>query len=231
MKKYLALSLITLLAPAILAADAKDEVVKAAKKLAEKPNYSWRTTVTVPESARFKPGPIEGKSEKGGVTHLLMSFGDNSADAFLKGDKGALKNEEGEWRSLDEIENSEGRGRFMAIMLKNFKNPAEQAEELANHSKLLKKDGDVVSGELTEEGAKTLLTFRRGNNGPEVNNAKGNVKFWIKDGELSKYEYSVTGTIKINENDIDVDRTTNVQIKDVGTTKVTVPESAQKKLS
>ena len=64
-----------------------------------------------------------------------------------------------------------------------------------------------------------------------MNNAKGNVKFWIKDGELSKYEYNVTGSIKFNENDIDVDRTTDVQIKDVGTTKVTVPESAQKKLS
>lgn len=33
-----------------------------------------------------------------------------------------------------------------------------------------------------------------------------------------------------NNNDIDIDRTTTVEIKDVGATKLSVPEEAKKKL-
>jgi hypothetical protein len=57
------------------------------------------------------------------------------------------------------------------------------------------------------------------------------VKFWIKDGVLSKYEFKVTGKVSFNGNDRDVDRTTTVEIKDVGTTKVEVSDEAKKKLS
>jgi hypothetical protein len=37
--------------------------------------------------------------------------------------------------------------------------------------------------------------------------------------------------MEINGNDVDMDRTTTVEIKDVGTTKVEVPEGAKKKFS
>ena len=98
----------------------------------------------------------------------------------------------------------------------------------------LKKDGDAYSSELTEEGAKALLTFRPrggGGEGPTASEAKGSIKFWLKEGVLSKYEFKVTGKVNFNGNDRDVDRTTTVEIKDVGTTKVEVPEEAKKKLN
>src|SRR5688500_7027175 len=105
-------------------ADPKDDVVKAAKALAEKPNYSWRSTAVVPESARFKPGPTEGKREKNGLTYLMISFGNSSIEAFLEGEKSIVKNQEGEWRSTAELENSEGPARFMGRMLRNYRTPA-----------------------------------------------------------------------------------------------------------
>jgi hypothetical protein len=120
----------------------------------------------------------------------------------------------------------------MAGMARNFKAPAAQAVEVAQAAKELKKDSDVYSGDLTEEGAKNLMRFRRGgNDGPTINDAKGSAKFWVKDGVLTKYEYKVTGSMNFNGNDIDVDRTSTVEIKDVGSTKVEVPEGAKKKLS
>ncbi len=221
-----------LVATTVVAADSnpKDEITAAAKKLGDDSNYSWRTTVAVPEDAPFKPGPTEGKTEKGGVTLLAMTFGDNETKAVLKGEKGAASNPEGEWRSLDELANAEGPGRFMGMFLRNFKAPAAQAAELASFSKELKKDGDAYASDLTEEGAKAFLTFRRGGNAT-VSNPKGSVKFWIKDGALTKYEFHVKGSVSFNGNDFDQDRTTTVVIKDVGTTKVTVPEEAKKKLS
>ena len=116
--------------------------------------------------------------------------------------------------------------RFVAALA--FLAPAVQAAELASFSKDLKKDGDAFASDLTEEGAKTLLRFRRGSDGPAVSNAKGSVKIWLKDGALTKYEYKIQGNINFGGNDVNVDRVTTVEIKDVGKTKVEVAEEAKK---
>jgi hypothetical protein len=236
MKKSILFGAVTLIAGTLLAADSED-VKGAAKKLAAQGNYSWKTTVVVPEGSRFRPGPTEGKTEKDGYTWLSMSFGDNSTEAVIKGEKGAAKLE-GEWRSLTEMADDGGQpgpGTFMARMLRNYKTPAVEAEDIASKAKELKKDGDAFSGDLTEDGAKDLLRFRGGRRAggdgpPPARNAKGSVKFWVKDGQLAKYEYKVSGTVTFNGEDRDVDRTTTVEIKDVGKTKIEVPEDAKKKL-
>jgi len=226
MKTHVLFGTMTLLAGSLIAADSgpKEDIIAAAKKLGDKPNYSWKTTVVVPESAQFKPGPTEGQTEKDGFTHLTMSFGDNTTKAVLKGDKAAVTNPEGGWQSLADLDNAEGPGRFLGRMIRNFKVPSAQAAELATGAKELKKDGDVYSGDLTEEGAKAQFRFGT------VSNPKGSVKFWVKDGALAKFEFKVTGKVDINGNEFDVDRTTTVEVKEVGTTKVNVPEEAKKKL-
>jgi hypothetical protein len=224
-----------LFANSILAADSgpKDDVLKAAKALAEKGNYSWKSTVTVPPDAQFRPGPTEGKTDKDGGTYVTMSGNNRTTEAAMKGKKTLIKTEENGWQTLDEMENAEGFGRFLAARMRGFKAPAEQAEEIVKDVKDLKKEGDAYSGDLTEEGAKNLMRFRRGGNGdgPQISGAKGSAKFWVKDGVLSKYEFKVKGSMNFNGNDIDMDRTTTTEIKDVGTTKVSIPEGAQKKLS
>lgn len=226
MKRIIACNVLCLLASPLLAADSgpRDDVIAAAKKLAEKANYTWKTTVVVPESAQFKPGPTDGKTEKDGFTYVTMSFGDNLTEAAMKGDKALITNQDGDWQLASELEGGEGRGRFLGRMVRNLKAPAAQATELAGVTKELKKDGDVYSGDLTEEGAKAQ--FRFGN----VSNPKGSVKFWLKDGVLSKYEFKVKGKVDFNGNEMDVDRATTTEVKDVGTTKVNVPEAAKKKL-
>jgi len=243
MKKHALFGALAFVAGALVAADSgpKDEIKAASAKLSAKNNYSWRTTVESAGAAggggRFRPGPTEGKTEKDGFTVLSMTRGDNTMEAVLKGGKGALKTADG-WKSLAEAtEGGDGQpnpARFIGRMLQNFKTPAAQAEDLAAKAKELKKSDDAYLGELTEEGAKELLTFGPrpgGGNAPTPANAKGSVKFWVKDGVLTKYEFKVQGTISFNGNDVDIDRTTTVEIKDVGSTKVDVPEDAKKKLS
>src|SRR5206468_4731839 len=72
----------------------------------------------------------------------------------------------------------------------------------------------------------------------EVKNAAGKLAaknnyswIWVKDGVLAKYEFKVQGTMSFNGNDVDIDRTTTVEIKDVGSTKVELPDEAKKKVS
>jgi hypothetical protein len=233
---------IALFAGSLLAADAKDDVKAAAKKLGDQANYSWKTTV---ENAgggggggRFRQGPTEGKAEKDGFICLALTRGENvTTEAVLKGAKGAIKLEDG-WKSLEEAAQDDGSGqpnpgRFIGRMLQTFKAPAAQADDLVGKVKEIKKADDAYAGDLTEDGAKSLLTFgpRGGNNGPEISDARGSAKFWIKDGVLAKYEFNVQGKISFNGNDREVNRTTTVNIKDVGSTKVEVPEEAKKKAS
>ncbi|MGA2748112.1 MAG: hypothetical protein ABSG59_04980 [Verrucomicrobiota bacterium] len=221
----------------LLAADStpKDDVTSAAQKLAATNNYSWTTTT---ESSQFSPGPSHGKTEKGGFTYVDFSFNDNTIETVVKGDKGAIKTEDG-WKSLEEALKDNGEGgfnplQFMARRMKDYKAPAAEAQDLAGKTKALAKTDESYSSDLTEDGAKDLLSFRgrrNGGEGPAVSNAKGSVKFWIKDGVLTKYQYKVQGTVTFNGEDRDVDRTTTVEIKDVGTTKVTVPDEAKSKMT
>lgn len=211
------------------AADSKDEVTNAAKNLAGKSNYSWRSTVEVPDDAQFRPGPTEGEIETGKLIHFTSSFNDNVTHTYIKGDKGAISDQYGDYQSLDELENEEGFARFRAIRARTFKAPAEQAIDLAAASKSLKKDGESYASDLTEEGVKSLMRFG-GRDGPTISNAKGSVKFWLKDGMLAKYEFSAVGTMDFNGNDFEIDRVTTVEIKNVGTTKIIVSDAAEKKL-
>jgi hypothetical protein len=224
---------------------AKDEVTDAAKKLSDAQNYSWKSNTEMQGGAggsgnRFG-GPTEGVTEKGGFTVLKMTRGDNEIMVVRTGEKGAVKTQDG-WQSFEELQadqGGQGRGRFMGRMLRNFKAPADEAADLASKSKEITKADDAYQADLTEEGAKELLSFRggRGGNnqgqgqGPQVSNPKGNVKFWTKDGQLSKYQYHLTGSMSFNGNDFDIDRTTTVEIKDVGSTKVEVPADAKGKVS
>jgi hypothetical protein len=234
MKTPILFSLAVLAASSLLAADStsKDEITNAAKKLGETTNYSWRTTIVVPEDAPFKPGPTDGKTDKAGLTWVSMSFFDNKMEAVIKGNKGALTGQDGAWKSLEELEKEEGPGRFGAMIVRNIKTPSKEAAQLASFVKELKKEDNLYSGELTEEGAAAMQRFGPGGSeGPTISDAKGSVKFWLKDGGLTKYEFKLKGTIKFNGNEFPNDRTTTVEVKEVGTTKLEVPEAAQKKIS
>jgi hypothetical protein len=122
---------------------------------------------------------------------------------------------------------------FIARVVQNYRVPAVEAASLADDAKELKQDTNSISGDLTEAGAKELLSFRRrgnGGDGPTVTNAKGSVKFWLSNGKLAKYQFHLQGAVSFNGNDRDVDRTTTVEIKDVNSTKIEVPDEAKKKL-
>lgn len=233
MKKFIPIAAtLFMLAGSVLAADSsKDDVSAAIKKLAASDNYSWKTSV---EGGRFRPS-TDGKTEKDGFTVLDMTMGDNVNHAVLKEGKGAVKTD-GDWQSLTDAAKDDGSGgfnasRFFAMGMQNFKAPAAEAETLLSQSEEIKMADGAYSADLTAEGAKARLTFGRGGNGPEVSNAKGSVKFWVTDGALSKFSFTVSGHVEFNGNGRDVTRTTTVEIKDVGKTKVEVPDAAKKVIS
>jgi hypothetical protein len=239
MKKNILLGMMVLAAGSLLAADSnpKDDVKTAATALGNAANYTWHQAVEVPDGG-FGAGTTDGKTEKGGYTTLSLSFGDNTSEAVIKGTNAAVKTPDGGWQSAAEAlaDNGGGGGfspaTFIVRTAQNLKTPDLQAAQLADAAKELKAGDKGISGDLTDEGAKALLSFRMrgGNGGPTITNPKGSVTFMLADGKLVKYSFHVTGTVSFNGNDRDVDRTTTVEIKDVGTTKIEVPDDAKKKL-
>jgi hypothetical protein len=238
MKNYILIGTLALLTGPLFAADSspKDDVISAAKNLTDKDNYTWEVTINNVNGGGFSFGPNEGKTEKGGYTWYSMKMNDNTTEIVMKGTNAAVNTPDNGWQTKAEAtEGSDepGPAMFLARMLDNFQTPPKQVEDLAAKAAEIKKDGDAYAGDLTESGAKDLLSWGRSNddNGPTVSNPKGSVKFWITDGLLTKYEFNLQGTVSFNGNDFDVNRTTTVEIKDVGSTKIAIPPEAQKKLS
>ncbi len=237
MKKNILFGAVLLMAGSLLAADStpKDDVTAAAKKLADT-SYSWKQTLDLGPNSQFTPGPTEGKTEKDGYTWLSSSFQDNTSIGLSKGKKVAVKTDEG-WKTAEELGDGGGGfdpNTFMARRMQNLKTPADEIQDIVSKTGELKKDGDVISGDLTKEGAESMLTFgfgRRGGNRPPPKDAKGSVKIWLKDGAISKYETKVSGKVDRQGEEMDIERTTTIDIKDVGNTKIEVPDDAKKKLS
>ena len=74
-------------------ADSKDDIKAALQKLSDSPNYSWKTS----SQGGFMRGTTDGKTEKDGYTYLSMQFRDNTIDMAIKGDKIAVKTDDG-WK-------------------------------------------------------------------------------------------------------------------------------------
>ena len=254
MKRNVLYMTVAMFATGSLLADPKDDVQGAVKKLADAPSYSWSTTTANAggggQGGRGG-GPSSGKATKDGYAIITRTFGENTMESVIKGDKTVMKNQEGAWQTPEEMMAAFGGGQgappgggrggrgggFGRGGAANM--PAAEATALLGGIKELKAADGVISGDLTKEAvAARLFPFgggRRGGAGggeapPPPENAKGSVKFWVKDGSLAKYQYNVQGTMSFGGNDIEINRTTTVEIKDVGTTKVEVPEEAKKKL-
>ena len=56
---------------------------------------------------------------------------------------------------------------------------------------------------------------------------KGSTKFWLKEDALTKYEFNIQGKVTAGEREIDVNQTIAVEIKEVGKTKIEVPDEAK----
>jgi len=228
---------------AALHADPKDDIQAAIQKLADGGNYSWTRTI----EGGFGRGPQDGKTQKDGLTWLSIQMRDNSFEVITKGDKAAVKTDDG-WKSKEELTaaaaGDDGGGppspeRMLLFVVQGLKTPAEMGKDLAGKLDNVQKTDDGYSADLTPDAAKEQLMFRPRRptttpdaNAPvvEVSNAKASIKISIKDGDVTKFELHVTGTRSFNGNDRDVDQTITTEIKDVGTTKIDVPADAKAKL-
>jgi len=258
MKKLIPSLLAAALVPAFAFAAPADDVKAAAKKLADAANYSWSTTTANAGGQAagggggggrggFGGGPSSGVAEKGGLIITTRQGQNGPMQTVRKGEVTVLQNQQGEWVTTQELMAQfggagagAGAGGQRGGGGRGFGGPAAPADDIATlvaATKELKSVDGAISGDLAEEAVALRLnpfggrTGAGGGQAPAApKNAMGSVKFWLKDGALVKYEVHVKGTVQGRNGERERDTTTTTEIKDVGTTKVEVPEAAKKKL-
>ena len=235
MKNALIIGLIGLLAPTLIAAesDPQAKVASATRQLGDKPNYGWTTTIRDGGVNPVQHPPIVGKTDKGGLVYLRFMNGTTPSEVYMNGQKGTVSGPTG-WRTFDEIAKPGGFAAGLVRMLRSWKAPVPEATDLLGKVKDVKEVEGVLSGELKADAAKEFLEFVaptfQGQEPPRIADPDGTVRFWIQDGMLKKYEFSVHGRIIRGEQESQASRTTQVEIKNIGTTKLDVPEEAKQKL-
>ena len=236
MKRLFLIGLFSTVTPLLFAADSgsKSKVSDAAKQLGEKPNYGWTSTSKEADGSTGRLGPIEGKTNKEGLTYLSFTVSEFPVEVYIKGEKGTAKVLEG-WQSFEDISQTGGTAAAVVKYLRSSRTPAAESVMLAEKATDLKEAEGVLAGELKEEAVKELLLRaarrREGQEPPKVSNPKGSIKYWIKDGVLAKYEFNVQGKVTSGERETEVNRTTTVEIKDAGSTKLELPDEAKEKLT
>ncbi|MFM7555890.1 MAG: hypothetical protein ACKPAH_11435, partial [Verrucomicrobiota bacterium] len=223
-------------------ADITDDLKSAARKLADAASYSWTATTEI-EGGQWTPAPVQGKALKGGAAVLTTERDGSTTTAVLQGTNGVASTDDG-WKTAEELRQAGGgggggggnRGGMRAGALLRNPLPAASLTRLADKARDLKAgDGGSVAGELPEDVAKEFAVLGRGGRPggqtpPEPRNAKASVRFWLKEGMVSKAQLKVSATMTFNGEDRDMVRTTTWEFRDVGTTTVEVPAEAKKRL-
>lgn len=208
------------------------DLTAAAEKLAAATSYAWSQTTSF--GGNFGDRTTSGKKGSGGYLLVTMPGRDQEFQVLSRKGKVAMQRDGG-WVVPDPEAESEGRGRWIARMVQNLREPATDAKELVSKVTDVKLEGGSYRGTLGEAAAKELMSFRgfgrRGGGGdggspPEATGASGSVTFTVTDGVLTGYELTLTGRMNFNGEDRDVSRTTKVSFTGVGSTTFDIPEAA-----
>jgi hypothetical protein len=255
MKTSTCLTTLFALATSLYAGPA-DDVVAAVKKIADAPNYSWTTTTEIADS-QFPAMPSEGAAEKLGFSIVTRSFNGNTSQTVRKGEEVVMQNRDGDWVTMEEMRaqfgggnrgggqgaqggqggqgggnRGGGRGFGGGMFGGGGVLPAATAANFATKLKNLKVDGDTIVGTASGDEASALLAMPggRGGQGQGPRYSLVEVKFWVKSGALVKYTVHSVGKFSTPDGEErEMDSTTTTEIKNVGSTKVEVPEGAKKK--
>jgi hypothetical protein len=170
--------------------------------------------------------PVEGKVEKD-LSYFKGTLSDNPFEVAIRGEKLVL-NATGDWLTPAEF----GAETQVSKLRQTLRKPGEEITKLWEDVGTWKKDGDTqYSGDLQPSAAKALFALL-GRRAAAAPSAEGLLKVWVKDGQLARYEVRVKGKITAGEEkkEVEISRTITVEIRNVGSTKIELPEQALKKL-
>ena len=184
---------------------------------------------------------VEGKSDGNGLTFVSVVLTNRTVQGYVLGNKAYVTSAQRSWKAEPLLAKGESPGALMTRLVRSVTPPSQEIDLLLSHKEKIEKNGDVFSGDLPESVAKKLFEGSERRSGKaeaaerkavrkEANAARGNVTLWTKEGVVTKYEIRLIGKIDLDGKEAEVMRTRTIEIKDIGTTKIDVPEKARRKL-
>ena len=137
-------------------ADLKNAISAAARKLADQPSFTWKTTTMSDAPGPFGGGgATSGQTEREGYTRISASSpGGEPLDFVMRAGKVAVLFEEN-WLTMDQASQRGGGGGgapgFNRAVMANFKTPVAQAEEYLAKAAGFTSAGDKITGSLGPE--------------------------------------------------------------------------------
>jgi putative heme-binding domain-containing protein len=218
--------------------DLQTVVADAIESLRRQPSYSW-STMTETASPFGGGDAVNGQYESSGYAYISLPAAGNRLGFVAKDGQFAVQIDEN-WQTLEHASAQSGgerRGSFgpraIATLIRNYKLPAAQADELLTKTADLRQEGNAITGRLDSAVARAILSSagpgggRRGRTGSALNDVGGEVTFWTDKGMLTRFSISLTGSFRFRDNTIPLDRTITTTLTDIGTTKVEVPLDAK----
>jgi len=203
-------------------------VSNAIQKLAAAPNYSWRQTFELPGGNRgFYGTPLDGKAQSDG----LIWTSQVNLEKFAKGQKRAVKEQGGKWQTPEEIVPAQI---ARTAPYGPVTPPVWQLTNILDKVQNLKESDGYYVGDLQPADAKGMVIYGGVRGGGVPGNRSGSpvsaaaVSLWVEEGALSKYRTKVTLSFINNGAPTESTQITTVEIKDVGTTKMDVPDEVKK---
>jgi hypothetical protein len=195
-------------------------------------NYSWTETLLDSLAASKFTIQTRGKVDPGGFTSVSMDLGSRTIQGYRYENKAYVSCAQRNWRSEPLLRNDETPGEFMARLVRRVIPPATELDLILKNGDKLKKDGELLSADLPPGLVSKFLdqgTGRPAKTKRKDPSGTGTVKIWTKDGAVTKYEIKLSGKVEIDGKETDVDRTRTIEITDVGTTTIDLPDQARKK--
>lgn len=213
---------------------ADDDLAAATKKTSEQASYGFKIDAGGGRG-KGRSVAVEGKFQKDQPAWFRVA----GTEVFKK--VGLLVYKEGEeWKRYERVKGANKGDRKQrranaAAHLEAVKLPHEELAEFEKNFKEVKKaeqkenDCTVFSGELTEQGASSL-----GNTGARSKaqiTCTGSAKLWVNaDGLVVKYSIDLDAKGKAKDREVEFKVSRTVELSEIGSAKVEVPEAAKKLL-
>jgi hypothetical protein len=208
--------------------DPGGDVMAAVAKVGDAGSYSW-TRVTDDVSSGGARMSESGKTDTSGYTLIDLNSGGFYLHVAFKGSYAVVNAGQG-WKSLDDMADQRQAVRAVSRIVRGLKSPVMIARDIVSRVGELKRDGEMRTAELTGDDASELLGPVFDMRGRDMTDPKVTVKFWVRDGALTRYELRASVNVSRQGVATEVSRAISVEFSNVGSTKVEVPDEAKGKL-
>jgi hypothetical protein len=219
-------------------ADAMSKLKGAIQKLNESTGYTWAYSTTAGPGDRMVTVPREGRLEAPGLMHLTTRArnAENESEFIIQNGKMVIRTKDG-WKTSDELIRESGQGAtatssYVREAEKSKPAGEEMAELLRNLENLREESGGWISGSIKAGFLDQQLRRGARNAATEISvvGASGTVRVLVRDGVVSQCVTRIQAKVATVDRQSIVDRSTVIDFRNIGSTRIVVPDEARKKL-